>query len=202
MAKTIRLRLPERSDFYSTRQSLSCKFPPSCVYCGQLSQTQFPVAIRDSKTYRMNHRVDVTQTFQTQLPVPYCTEHANLSKRNNTVRNYAGLAGALIFSIIWIINAGVFNADTSDVPPWWLLAGIVLFGLAPIGYLVFFSLSKYILAPFYKSIPHQFGWFSGGGALGVAINLEITPTGGNLIFQFSNDNYAREFSMLNGSFAE
>lgn len=192
MSKAFELPIPYKIDEFS------CQFPQKCVYCGKNPETQITINVRGSKEYQQSYKVNVTRSYNTNFLIPYCREHAELSKKNNRLIIVASIVGGLITAIAGR-NAGglITNAEGEPVSGFVNLV-IALVVLVPVGGAISYLPLRFLLLPlFNKSIRHQHGFFQIGGALGISIFFKIEPYSGSVIFDFTNDDVAQEFSLLN-----
>ncbi len=167
------------------------RFPNRCVYCGESSTTSLEIKV--DRTFSIGQS---TTTVSTRLPIPYCEVHARTSKQNAEIIMRMFYI-ALIFSasaVIIVAQQNELYSKSFFESPYslgaYIMAAVVVIFLAAIMAAIMTQAVKYLLSPFYKTLPYQ------GTALGIDANFSLQMDA--LEFKFTNTQIASEFSLLNG----
>ncbi len=187
---------------------LSVYFPNKCIYCGGFAETTKSIKVTVSDKYSSQRgQVITTRTLSRSIniSVPYCQNHAELSKQNEATLyrlfGYGLLLGLLIGFIIILSQTtlGDFLSTTFSSFSGFMWGSA--FTIAPAiagGFLLMWSPK---VLPFLfknKTLRHQPSFFSHhGGDLG--INLDFSKERDTLRVEFANLEIAQEFAYLNNA---
>jgi hypothetical protein len=164
-------------------QNVQVKFPDQCVYCGGRAETKITIDLYDKSPARGNKVVEYT----TKLDLPYCHEHAELTRQlSNTYGNHMGIIiiAAIVIAILGWVLIGI-SSETFLIPI--AIAGIII------------ALGNKILVtmnPKYRDLPVLFQQ----GELGARVKLNTTASSATrLDFWFTNADYAKKFAVDNSA---
>ncbi|MCJ7695488.1 MAG: hypothetical protein MUO40_08680 [Anaerolineaceae bacterium] len=179
------------------RQTIPIVFPQRCVFCCGRCETYTIVDVSGGKSVGKR-----STTFSTRMNLPYCLEHADIFSRYKKLLSSFGIPIFILVFVGWFFLMMPFgDMITANVMP-----GIDMIFIP----LMFPCIGNLIMAFLAISILHyllilsnrnfrQVPFITQHGGLGVEIKLNTTMYSiEDVIFKFSNHEYASEFATLNG----
>src|SRR5581483_3373048 len=148
----------------------SAQFPRKCVYCGQTATTHLTISGYHSDTtsqQRGNVIRTTNRSLSVELPVPYCSEHAQRSDQYDQLLRRVGIVGGLLGLAVWCLLyfTGALSGYTQ------LLQGVLFIGSMPIGWVLLVFITKQVRGRREPALRDYYSFGLLGGRLGIKLAI-------------------------------